>query len=49
MLECVDFLKRQEKKDPDKYKAFYKDFNSFIKEGVCTDYKNRRKIAHLLR
>merc|ERR1712007_245945 len=30
MLKCVDFLKRQEKKDP-------------------ADYKNRRKIAHLLR
>jgi HSP90 family molecular chaperone len=49
MLKVVDFLKRQEKKDPEKFSAFYRDFCSFIKEGVCTDYKNRRKIAHLLR
>jgi len=49
MNKVVDFLKRQEKKDPVKFKQFYKDFSGFIKEGCCTDYKNRRKIAYLLR
>jgi len=48
-LKIVDYLKRQAKKDKDKYQTFYKEFNGFIKEGVCTDYKNRRKIAELLR
>jgi len=48
-LKIVDFLKRQAKKEPDDYKKFYEEFNGFIKEGVCIDYKNRRKIAELLR
>jgi len=48
-LKIIDYLKRQVKKDKDKYEKFYKEFNGFIKEGVCTDYKNRRKIAELLR
>jgi len=48
-LKIVDYLKRQAKKDKDKYQTFYKEFNGFIKEGCCTDYKNRRKIAELLR
>jgi len=48
-LKIIDFLKRQAKKDKDKYEKFYKEFAGFIKEGVCTDYKNRRKIGELLR
>jgi len=48
-LKVVDFLKRQAKKEPDDYKKFYEEFNGFIKEGICMDYKNRRKIAELLR
>jgi len=48
-LKIIDYLKRQAKKDKDKYTKFYEEFNGFIKEGVCTDYKNRRKIAELLR
>lgn len=49
MLKIVEFLKRQNKKDSKKFKEFYKNFNPFFKEGICTDYKNRRKIAYLLR
>jgi len=49
MMKVVDFLKRQSSKDPAKYLKWYNEFGGFIKEGVCTDYQNRSRIANLLR
>lgn len=49
MMKCVDFLKRQSVKDTDKYMRWYNEYCGFVKEGVCSDYKNRSRIARLLR
>merc|ERR1719474_1778609 len=49
MMKIVDFLKRQSSKDPEKYLKWYNEFGGFVKEGVCTDYQNRSRIANLLR
>jgi len=49
MMKIVDYLKRQSKKDPEKYVKWYNEFGGFIKEGVCTDFQNRSRIANLLR
>jgi len=37
------------KNEPDKYKAFWKEFGQVIKEGVIDDFKNKDRIAKLLR
>merc|ERR1712176_1504251 len=49
MMKIVDYLKRQANKDKDKYLKWWNEFGGFIKEGVCTDYQNRSRIANLLR
>ncbi|ETO25118.1 TNF receptor-associated protein [Reticulomyxa filosa] len=49
VMKIVDFLKRQSTKDPSRYLKWYDEFCGFIKEGVCNDYKNRSRIAKLLR
>ncbi len=35
--------------DKEKFGKWYEEHNGFVKEGVCTDYKNRTRIAKLLR
>nr|CCA17288.1 heat shock protein 75 kDa putative [Albugo laibachii Nc14] len=45
----VRFFQQQAIKEPEKYNQFYKDFNAFIKEGVCTDFKHKTDLAKLLR
>ena len=37
------------KNDPDKYKAFWKEFGQVLKEGVIDDFKNKERLAKLLR
>jgi len=37
------------KNEPDKYKEFWKEFGQVLKEGVIDDYKNKDRIAKLLR
>ncbi len=37
------------KNEPDKFKAFWKEFGQVLKEGVIDDYKNKDRIAKLLR
>jgi molecular chaperone HtpG len=37
------------KNEPDKYKTFWKEFGQVIKEGVIDDFKNKDRIAKLLR
>eukprot|EP01084_Bolivina_argentea_P019656 36547_1 len=49
MMKIVDYLKRQSNKDSEKYIKWFNEFGGFIKEGVCTDYQNRSRIANLLR
>ncbi|MGE9270686.1 MAG: molecular chaperone HtpG [Verrucomicrobiales bacterium] len=45
----IKMLEKESSGDPDKYKAFYKKFDRFIKEGVATDFTNREALAKLLR
>ena len=49
MMKIIDFLKRKDKSDKEKYNKWYNEFGSFIKEGVCQDYHHRSRIAKLLR
>ncbi len=43
------FLAEQAKKEPDKYNKFWDIFGMFIKEGIVTDFENRKDITSLLR
>ncbi|CCI41117.1 unnamed protein product [Albugo candida] len=45
----IRFFQQQAIKEPEKYTEFYKEFNAFIKEGVCTDFKHKTDLAKLLR
>lgn len=45
----IKMLEKESGGDPDKYRAFYKKFDRFIKEGVATDFANREPLAKLLR
>lgn len=45
----IKMLEKESSGDPDKYRAFYKKFDRFIKEGVATDFANREPLAKLLR
>tara|TARA_R100000027_G_scaffold66532_1_gene62668 strand:- start:5301 stop:7157 length:1857 start_codon:yes stop_codon:yes gene_type:complete len=45
----LKMLAEKEKKDPDTFKDFYKNFSQFLKEGVVSDASNREQIAKLLR
>lgn len=42
------FLNDKTKKERDEYFTFYKEFNSFLKEGVIQDYDNRQDLASIL-
>lgn len=37
------------KNEPEKYKAFWKEFGQVLKEGIIDDFKNKERIAKLLR
>jgi len=45
----IKLLEDESKKDSERYKKFYQNFSIFIKEGVAADFKNRDKLAKLLR
>ncbi len=36
-------------RDPEKFRAFWKEFSPFIKEGIATDYEHRNELLKLLR
>ena len=36
----LKMIEDESKRDPEKYNAWYADFNSFIKEGITTDQEN---------
>ncbi|MEO0017153.1 MAG: molecular chaperone HtpG, partial [Verrucomicrobiota bacterium] len=42
-------FEKEAEADPEKYRAFYRKFDRFFKEGVVTDYPNREALAKLLR
>lgn len=42
-------FEKEAESDPEKYRAFYRKFDRYFKEGVATDYANREALAKLLR
>jgi len=42
-------LDEEAKKEPEKFRAFYKTFGMFLKEGATQDYAHREAISKLLR
>ena len=42
------FLNDKSKKERDQYLTFFKEFNSFLKEGVIQDFDNRQDLASVL-
>ena len=45
----LKFLEEQAKNDPDKYREFWGNFGSFIKEGAATDFVHKDGLVKLLR
>jgi molecular chaperone HtpG len=45
----IKMFEKEAAGDPDKYRAFYKKFERFLKEGIATDYANKDALAKLLR
>ncbi len=45
----IRFLDEMARKDRAGYNKYFKEFGSFLKEGVCTDFSSRQAIAKLLR
>lgn len=45
----IRMLEKEALGDPEKYLAFYRKFDRFLKEGVATDFSNRDALAKLLR
>jgi TNF receptor-associated protein 1 len=45
----IKMFEKEAEADPEKFQAFYKKFDRFIKEGVATDYAHRDGLAKLLR
>ena len=45
----IRMFEKEAEADPEKYRAFYRKFDRFFKEGVATDYANRETLAKLLR
>ncbi|GMH71783.1 hypothetical protein TrST_g6818 [Triparma strigata] len=44
----VSELEKIKKKGGDKWSAFWKEYGSFLKEGVCQDYSSQAKLSKLL-
>ena len=42
-------LVQMAKKDEKKYEKFYKEYSTFIKEGMCTDFQHKDELAKLIR
>ncbi len=45
----IRMFEKQAEADPAQYRAFYRKFDRFFKEGVATDYANREALSRLLR
>lgn len=46
--KIVRFLEDEKKKKPEAFKEFYTEYNFFLKEGVCHDFKFMDQISKLL-
>ncbi len=47
--KVLGLLENLTKNEPEKYATFWKEFGAVMKEGVIEDFKNKEKIAKLLR
>eukprot|EP01111_Echinosteliopsis_oligospora_P007458 TRINITY_DN2250_c0_g1_i5.p1 TRINITY_DN2250_c0_g1~~TRINITY_DN2250_c0_g1_i5.p1 ORF type:complete len:779 (-),score=237.06 TRINITY_DN2250_c0_g1_i5:20-2245(-) len=45
----MKFIEGEAKRDPDTYLKWYKEFGTFLKEGICTDFKWKEEISKCLR
>ncbi|GAB6172621.1 molecular chaperone HtpG [Paradesulfitobacterium aromaticivorans] len=45
----LKFLNEQSTSEPEKYKAFWDKFGTFIKEGAATDFTHKQELVKLLR
>jgi HSP90 family molecular chaperone len=45
----IKLIDDEAKRDPEKYKKWYADFNQFLKEGIAVDQENKDAIFRLLR
>ncbi|MGJ8644867.1 MAG: molecular chaperone HtpG [Luteolibacter sp.] len=45
----IKMFEKEANADPEKYRAFYKKFERFFKEGIATDFANKDALAKLLR
>ncbi len=45
----IRMFEKESEADPEKYRAFYKKFDRYFKEGIATDYANKDALAKLLR
>jgi molecular chaperone HtpG len=45
----IKMFEKEAEAEPEKYRAFYRKFDRFFKEGIATDYPNREALAKLLR
>ncbi|HWP00890.1 MAG TPA: molecular chaperone HtpG [Methylococcus sp.] len=47
--KVLGLLEELAKDEPEKYAVFWKEFGQVLKEGIIEDFKNRERIAKLLR
>ena len=45
----IKFLGEQATKEPESYLEFWRDFGSYIKEGITSDFQNKDSLSKLLR
>ena len=45
----LKYLEEKAKKETEKYEEFYKMFGVYLKEGIATDFTNRKQLAKLIR
>eukprot|EP00986_Skeletonema_menzelii_P004752 scaffold1665_cov149-Skeletonema_menzelii.AAC.2 len=47
--KLISHLSKMMKKEPEKYKdEFYKEYNFFLKEGICQDFESQQQLSKLL-
>ena len=46
---AIKMIDDEAKRDPEKYRNWYKDFGQFLKEGIAVDNDNKEALFRLLR
>lgn len=46
--KIIRFLGEKQKREPEKYTEWYKEFNMFLKEGICMDQQYQDQLSKLL-